>query len=67
MSEGYRYLTPAEVGEKLGITRQTATKLMESMPYTDVSMPGSRKRQRRVREDKLEQWLVSRTNDRRRR
>lgn len=67
MSEGYRYLTPQEVGDRLGITRQTASRLMESMPCTDVSRPGSLRKQKRIREDKLEQWLNTRTNDRRRR
>lgn len=67
MSEGYRYLTPQEVAEKLNMTRQTASRLMESMPCTDVAIPGSLRKRKRIREDKLEQWLNARTNDRRRR
>ncbi len=67
MSEGYRYLTPQEVGDRLGVTRQTAARLMESMPCTDLTFPGSQRKRKRIREDKLEQWLNARTNDRRRR
>ena len=62
-----RYLRPDDVAERLGITRPTAVKLMENMPYVDVSVPGSRYKRLRVREDAFEKWLISRTQDRRRR
>ena len=62
-----RYLRPDDVAERLGITRPTAAKLMENMPYVDVSVPGSRYKRLRVREDAFEKWLISRTQDRRRR
>lgn len=66
MSE-VRYLRPEDVAERMGISRPSAVKLMETMPYVDVATPGSRYKRLRVREDAFEKWLITKTHDRRRR
>lgn len=66
MSE-VRYLRPEDVAERMNISRPSAVKLMETMPYVDVATPGSRYKRMRVREDAFEKWLITKTHDRRRR
>lgn len=68
MSEA-RYLTAEQVADMLGVTRQHVYKLLDSgtIPSVDLSLPGAKKRVRRISEAALESWLNGRANDRRRR
>lgn len=64
-----KYLTAEQVADMLGVTRQHVYKLLDSgaIPSVDLSLPGAKRRVRRISEDALESWLSVRMNDRRRR
>ena len=64
-----KYLTCQEVADKLQVTLQHVYNLLDSgnMPCIDLSLPGARKKMRRIPEDSLEKWMASRMTDRRRR
>ncbi len=64
-----RYLTAEQVAEKMCCSRQHVYNMLESgqLPCVDFSMPGSKKKLRRISEDALDKWLSARTQDRRRR
>lgn len=51
-----RFLTPADVAKKLGISKTTVLFLMKDgrIPYVKVS-----KRTYRIPEETLEEWLIS--------
>lgn len=68
MSEA-RLLTTDQVADKLGVSRQHVCKLLDSgtLPSVDLSLPGAKRKLRRVSEDTLDKWMNARTNDRRRR
>ena len=68
MSE-MRYLTAEQVAEKMCCSRQHVYNMLASgqLPFVDFSLPGSKKKLRRISENELEKWLSTRTKDRRRR